>query len=254
MVMQRLAVLFVLLFSIGVAVNADTFLKYKRSTDPYTVGGQSYPAATAEATAWIGSRQAAYDDGEGNRSIMTFATRTLTVINTAEKTYTVLNLDSLSSMMDQVIDDNTEDAESAAAMKAMMQGIMGTVMKGAMTVTNTGEQKTIGSWKCTKYDVSVNLAVAGSRSEMWITDQIQIDAAAFNMVKNGVMAMLPGFSDIAGEFEKIKGVPVKTVSTAQSMGTAIVTTETLLESAEKKAPEGIYSIPAGFSRQSLTGE
>ena len=243
----------VVMITVGL-LHADTYLKYRRSTDPYTAGGQSYPAATTVASAWIGSRQAVYEDGEGHRSIMTFATRTLTLIDSTNRSYSILKLDSLSSMVDMAIGENTDDAESAAAMKAMMEGMMGTMMKGAMTVTNTGERKTIGSWKCTKYDVNVNLAVGETKSEMWITDQIKIDAAAFNTMKNGMMTLMPGFADIAREMEKIKGIPVTTVSTAQAMGTTIKTTETLLESAEKKAPEGAFSIPKGFSRESLTGE
>ena len=235
-------------------VHADTFLKYKRTTDPYTAGGESYPASTAEATAWIGSKQAVYEDGEGHRSIMTFATKTMMVIDLSSKTYSVLKLDSLRSMLDQAIDDNMEDAETAAAMKAMMQSMMGTAMKGAMKVSPTGEKKKIGKWDCMKYRMELNVAVGATQSDMWITDQIKIDPAAFNMVKNGVMAMLPGFGDIAKELEKIKGVPVQTVSTAQAMGTTIKTTELLLESAEKSAPKDIYSIPAGFKQQSIAGE
>jgi hypothetical protein len=235
-------------------LHADTFLKYKRTTDPYTIGGQSHPASTSQSTAWIGAKKAAYDDGEGHRTIMAFGTRTLTVIDIANKTYSVLNLDSLESMFDQAIEKNTDDAESAAAMKAMMQGIMGSAMKGAMKVTATGEKKKIGSWMCTKYLADITVAVGVTKSEMWITDQIKVDPAIFNMMKNGMMAMLPGFGDIAKEIEKIKGVPVQTVSTAQTMGANIVTTELLLESAEKAAPAGIYTIPKGYAKQSIGGE
>lgn len=238
----------------AVLLHADTFLKYQRTTEPYTAGGQSHPASTAEATAWIGGKQAAYEDGEGHRTLMTYGTRTLTMIDIANKTYSVIHLDSLQSMFDQAIDDNTEDAESAAAMKAMMQGIMGSAMKGAMKVTATGEKKKIGSWMCSKYLAEITIAVGATKSEMWITDQIKVDPASFNMVKNGMMAMLPGFGDIAKEIEKIKGVPVKTVSTAQAMGTTITTSELLLESAEKAAPEGIYAVPKGYKQQSIGGE
>ena len=251
---NRILTVATLIMMITVILHAETWLRYKRTTDPYTAEGKSYPAATAYATAWVGSKQAVYEDGEGHRSIMTFATRTLTIIDSSEKSYTILKLDSISSMIDQVIDENTDNAESAAAMKAMMQGIMGTVLKGAMTVTNTGEEQKIGAWQCSRYIVSVNLPVAATKSDMWITEQIKIDAAAFNMVKNGMMALIPGFTDIAQEIEKIKGIPVKTVSSAQAMGSTITTTELLLESAVKQAPAAVFSIPEGFSQQTLSGD
>ena len=66
------------------------------------------------------------------------------------------------------------------------------------------------------------------------------------------MALLPGFESITREIEKIKGVPVQTVSSYQTENSMITTTETLLECSEKTAPEGMYSIPEGYARHTLT--
>ena len=52
---QSAAYLLGILFAAAsLSVHADTFLKYKRTTDAYTVAGKSVPEATLEATAWIG--------------------------------------------------------------------------------------------------------------------------------------------------------------------------------------------------------
>ena len=231
--------------------HAEMLLRYRRTTAPYSVGNEKHPASTSEVTAWIGSKKAVYSD-EGYRTILTFPTNTLTVIDSTEKAFTVIQCDSIRSMVDQVIEENTEDAQSAAAMKAMMEGIMGNVLQGAMTVTNTGEPRTIGTWKCTRYTVAMQLAVGATESETWITDQIKIDAKAFNLMKNGLMALLPGFESVTREIEKIKGVPVKTVTSYQTANATITTTETLVECSEKAAPEGMYSIPEGYARRNLT--
>jgi hypothetical protein len=121
-----------------------------------------------------------------------------------------------------------------------------------MTVTKTDEKKKIGSWMCTKYSINLNVVMGMTESETWITKDITIDPTAFNMVKNGIIALVPGFDTIAEEIKKIDGIPVKTVSVTRSMGTDVTTTELLLESAEKKAPKGMYTIPEGFARQSIS--
>ncbi|MBN1307113.1 MAG: hypothetical protein JXA18_04295 [Chitinispirillaceae bacterium] len=234
-------------------VHADTYLKYRRTTDAYTVAGNTVPQATTKATAWVGSKQASYEDGEGHRSIYTFAARTLTVIDHNNKTYSTIKLDSMQSMISKAIDDNMDDSGSAAAVKAMMQGVMG-ALKGSMTVTRTSEQQKIGAWQCTKYLMDLKLAMVSTKSESWNTDQIKINPTAFNMIKNGLLALMPGYGDIAEEIKKIKGIPVKTITASQAMNTTIRSTELLLESAEKAAPEGIYSIPKGYREQAIGGE
>ncbi|MBN1577030.1 MAG: hypothetical protein JW913_10785 [Chitinispirillaceae bacterium] len=246
-----LGILFMAAF---LSVHADTYLKYKKTTDSYTVAGKTVPETTGEAIAWVGSKQASYEDGEGHRSIFTFATKTLTVIDLNKKTGSTIKVDSMQSMINKAIDDNMEDAESAAATKEMMQGMMGAMMKGSMTVTKTSEQRKIGAWKCTKYLVDLKIAMGSTKSESWVTEQIKINPAAFNMIKNGMLALMPGFGDIAKEVEKIKGIPVKTVSTSQAMNTTIRSTELLLESAEKAAPKGIYSVPEGYKEQTIGSE
>jgi hypothetical protein len=254
--MRRTFSLTALLFLLAasMSLHADTFLKYKKTTDSYTVGENTVPADTAIATAWIGGKQACFDDGEGHRSILTFASKILTILDLQDKTYATVKLDSIQSMINSAIDENAEDAASAAAMKSMMQGMMGAMMKGSMTVNKTAEQQKIGAWQCTKYLVDIKVVMGSTSSEMWLTDQIKIDPASFNMMKNGLMALLPGFSDIKKEFEKIKGIPVKTISKAQAMNTTVKSTELLLENTEKAAPQGIYSIPKGFKEKSVGSE
>jgi hypothetical protein len=234
--------------------HADTCLKYKKTTDPSTTGGTTTPATTSEATAWIGKNQASFEDGEGRRIIMTYSTRTLAILDLQNKTWSLVKIDSVQSMISDAIEANAQDAAEAAAMKAMMQGMMGAMAQGSMTVVKTAEQQKIGAWQCTKYLIDMKLAVGATSSESWMTEQIKVDASVLNMAKNGILAMMPGFGSIKKEIEKIKGVPVKTISKAQVMNTTVTSTELLQECTEKPAPDGIYSIPKGFTEKSLLGD
>ena len=231
------------------ALNADTYLRYKKTTDPYTAGGKEVPASTGHSVAWIGKTVAAYDDGEGTRSIVHFKKRTLTVLDLADKKYSVMYLDSMGTMFENAVNSAAGNSEQAEAMKAMMQGMVGEMLKSAVSIKNSGEKKKIGSWNCVRYDVSMSIMTGGTNSEVWVTRDIKIDPALFNMVKNGVLARMPGFSAIAEELKKVEGVPVKTVTRSQTMNTTVTSTELLKEYAEKPAPAGIYDIPESFTKK-----
>jgi hypothetical protein len=231
------------------SLQADTYLRYKKTTDPYTAGGKEIPATTGESKAWIGKEAAAYDNGEGSLTIIHFKNRTMTVLDIADKQYSMMHLDSMGSMIDNAMKNAAETPEQAEAMKQMMQGMMGDMLKGAMKVTRNGEKKKIGSWNCERFDVSLSIMNSASQSEIWVTKDIKADPAWFNMLKNAVLAQMPGFGDIAKELKKVEGIPVKTVTRTQAMNTTITSTELLQESAEKKAPAGIYSIPKDFTKK-----
>lgn len=230
-------------------LNADTFLRYKKTTESYTADGKEVPSSTGESFAWIGKTAAVYDNGDGTRSIVHFKKRMLMVLDMAEKEYSVMHLDSMSSMLDNAMESVAGNAEQAEAMKAMMQGMMGDILKSAVSVKNSGTEKKIGYWNCRRFDVSMSIITGGTESEVWVTKDIKIDPALFNMVKNGVLAQMPGFSAIAEELKKVEGVPVKTVTRTQVGDETVTSTELLQENAEKPAPTGIYSIPDSFTKR-----
>lgn len=231
------------------SLQADTYLRYKKTTDPYTAGGKDVPGTTGESIAWIGKKAAAYDNGEGTRTIIHFKERTMTVLDKADKQYSVMHLDSIGTMIDNAMKNATETPEQAAAMKQMMQGMMGDMLKGAMKVTQNGEKKKIGSWNCERFDVTLSIMGGASESEIWVTKEIKADPTWFNMMKNAMLAQMPGFGDISEELKKVEGIPVKTVTHSKAMNTTITSTEVLQESAEKKAPAGMYSVPKDYTKR-----
>lgn len=230
-------------------LNADTFLRYKKTTESYTAAGNEVPASTMESFAWIGKTAAVYDNGDGTRSIVHFKKRTLMVLDMTKKEYSVMHLDSMSTALDNAMESVAGNAEQAEAMKAMMQGMMGDMLKSAVSVKNSGKEKKIGALNCRRFDVSMSIMTGGTESEVWVTKDIKIDPALFNMVKNGVLAQMPGFSEIAEELKKMEGVPVKTVTHTQVGDETVTSTELLQENSERKAPEGIYSVPDSFTKR-----
>ncbi len=235
------------LFLAGPA-HGDLFLKYEKTTAAYQIMGQTVPEKKTTATTWVGADKARFDDGENMSAIMDGKAKTLTIVDHGRKTFMVMPLDDKSSLMDKAIQEKAGSPEEAAKMKQAMQGMMG-AMNMQMTVTPTGEKKKIDKWDCTRYDVNVSMSLGSSKSEVWATEQIKIDRDRFNRVRNFGMAGQPGFEQMQRESEKIKGVPVLSVSTARVMNTDVKTTEKLVEQAEKSPPAGTYDVPKGYKEQ-----
>jgi hypothetical protein len=242
------AVLFVAALFLAGPAHGDLFLKYEKTTGAYQIMGQTIPEKKVTATTWIGADKARFDDGEKMSAIMDGKAKTLTILDHGRKTYTIIPLDDKTSLMDKAIEGRASSPEEAAKMKQAMQGMMG-AMKMQMTVTPTGEKKKIDKWDCARYDVNVSMSMGNSKSEVWATEQIKIDRDRFNRVRNFGMAGQPGFEQMQKEAEKIKGVPVLSVSTAKVMNAEVKTTEKLVEQSEKSAPAGTYDIPQGYKEQ-----
>lgn len=226
----------------------DLFLKYEKTTAAYQIMNQTVPEEKTTATTWIGADKARFDEAGKMSAILDGKAKTLTIVDHGRKTFMVMPLDDKSSLMDKAIQEKAGSPEEAAKMKQAMQGMMG-AMNMQMTVTPTGEKKKIDKWDCTRYDVTVSTAMGGSKSEVWATEQIKIDRNRFNRVRNFGMAGQPGFEQMQREAEKIKGVPVLSVSTARVMNVDVKTMEKLVEQAEKSAPPGTYDIPQGYKEQ-----
>ena len=85
-------------------------------------------------------------------------------------------------------------------------------------------------------------------TQMWVTDQIDVDFEAFKSVANSQMAMMPGYRKVLAETQKIKGIPVFSVTETQVMGSSVNSTTEILEFSEKDAPEGIFDVPEGYKK------
>ena len=121
MIRRNVLLVLVLVSICAVSSKADLYLKYQKTTDAYKVAGSSIPAEELQSVAWIGKNQAFYNDGDGNSSIVTFANRTMVLVDTKNRCYTKINLDSAQTLFNDAMDEAAGDGEDAAAMKAMMQ-------------------------------------------------------------------------------------------------------------------------------------
>jgi hypothetical protein len=219
-------------------------LKYRHTTDPYEMMGQKVPASTNVITTTVSGEKARVDQGKDTSIIIDNKSDMVYLLDHKHKRYLAFNLGEAKSQMDQAMGELQGQGEQSAQMAAMMQGMM----QFKAEVKGTSKKKKIGKWNCRKYNVSMNVAMSRTASEIWATTDIQIDPAFYQKIRNSTMLNMPGVKDMLKEFEKIKGVTVLSISSSTVMGSAVKSKEELLEIRKTKIPAKTFSVPDGYKK------
>jgi hypothetical protein len=216
-------------------VSADVYIKQKVHTDAYYYGGITNPAVDSVNEIWIGKKKMALltrdlvtiIDMENNRAF---------ILHKIDKTYieTALPPD-----LPQLVPENLVGTAQAL----QYQG----------TVTGTGKTRTIEKWKCKEYQINAYLSYSNSRrnetdSTAWVSSKIPFDLDTYQAM-NVMLQRSKNYSKaFIQELKKIKGFVIASESYFYPKGFGVKTTETVVEMSRKDAPEGIYSVPAGYTK------
>jgi hypothetical protein len=126
------------------------------------------------------------------------------------------------------------------AQRKMMEQMMGG-QDAAATTKNTGEQKNIAGYNCTKYVIS-----QGDKEVMtvWATQDIKEFAGLkkdYEEFAKRFMSNSPGLMGAFKELMKLQGFSME-----MQMGTAMTQTVTVME--KRSTPASEYSVPAGYTK------
>jgi hypothetical protein len=244
--MKRFIHIMILTGLLAGSLKAGVFMKQKQHTDATEMMGQTQPAQDFVQEIWL-TEQGFRSDGQGKGIIFKAESGEMIMLDHNQKRFTRMALGK--NMMADMMGD--ADQEGAEAMKNMMQ----TMMQMTIQVNATGEKKKIKSWSCQKYTMQITMAMGSVQSEIWATEDIQIDPALYKNFSSSMFGMIPGMQQsldqIQKETQKIKGVQVMTASTIQMMGQPVRSTTELLEVKNGKAPAGLLKIPAGYQEQKM---
>ncbi len=210
---------------------ADTVIRQKKSSPAHAAMGQQVPASESTVTTWIGKGRLRTEDGTGKAVILREDLDRAWYLDLREKTYREMPLRS---------------GESAA----------GPTVAGKVeaVVTDTGEEKLIGSWPCRRYTVLLRVPLGNAAppgetvSDVWTSSAIEADARLYGRLSNLMISRRPGSADALRELEKVRGFPVLRVDRFSLMQETREVTLELLEVSRGEAPEGGYEVPDGYSR------
>jgi len=228
-------IIFVLSFFLVLAnfAAADVYVKSKQHTDALSVMGQNQPAKDEITEQWIGDDKFAFISQEMS-SILDLKKNIGYFIIPKEKTYveTPLPLD------------------LAKVFPPEMSQMMSQMMKMTVSVTPNGQTKTIGQWKCSGYDVTIQMMMMPMKMSVWASTDVPIDMEKYFKMQSNILKFQLRLDDAAvKEMMKVKGYWIATETTAEMMGAKIRTTTEVLEISKKSPDASVYSVPAGFTKK-----
>ncbi|MBD3418650.1 MAG: DUF4412 domain-containing protein [Chitinivibrionales bacterium] len=227
-----------ILLSLSFSISADYFAKHKQTQDAYEIMGRKVPASEKTVETWISDSKARMDMGNDSSIILDGDKKTVTVLSHASKSFMTIDLAEVKAEMNEALSHS-----GVEGMPEMMQSMM----KFDAQVTNTGQKKKVKQWDCVRYDVEVSLPMGSTKSEVWASKSIEINANFYQKIKNFALLSVPGFEKMLVELAKIQGMPVLSNSETVVMGAALKSKEELLELKKKKAPAGTFAVPKGYN-------
>jgi len=221
----------------------DIYMKQKQHTDAVTMMGQTQPAQDVISESWITSDKVV-NMSKKQKVIMDMDKKTITMIDHEAKSIVDMPMD-FSKEMDKKGDMSQEE-------KAQFQQLMGKMMQMDVKVEETNERKKIGKWNCRKYLQTIQIAMGITNSEIWTTQDIEVDEDLYAKYSVWMLSLMPGMNQNMGaitqELKKIKGVHIYSEQTITMMGQPMKSSIELIEFKEGKAPSDIFDLPSEYKK------
>jgi hypothetical protein len=231
--MKKLSVLLCFLLVLSVFAGADVYIKSKAHTDAFSMMGQSQPAKDETTEQWLGDDQFATITSAFT-IIVDMKKNMLYWVNNGNKTYIE---SSLPFDFTKIVD-------------AQMAQMMTQMMKMTVTVTPNGQTKTIGQWKCSGYDIALNMAMMPMKMSVWASPDVPFDVEKFMKFQTTALKATMRLDDAAvQEMMKVKGFWISTEINAEIMGAKMHSTTEVVEISKKTPPASVYSVPAGYTKK-----
>jgi hypothetical protein len=222
----------------------DVYIKQKTHVDGMEIMEQNYPAQDFIVETWITLDRVSVED-KNSKTIMDLDKEVVTIADHNKKTIMTMPLN-FSKISDQKSKDMSKED------KAYFKKLMGSMMQVTVSVEETNEMKKIGSWKCRKYIQTMSTGMGEFKSEIWATEDIEIDPKLYAKYISSMKSSMPGMNesmnDILRETQKIKGVQVYAEHTNEIMGQTVKSSTKLINYKEGQASAAAFKIPNGYKR------
>jgi len=226
----------------------DVYIKQKRHTDAFEMMGQTQPAKDEILNIWLSKDRGRIDLGEDHSVIILRDQGIMYLEDHTKMQYREVPFGSLDEIVSHSLAQSDMSVAEQAEAQKFMKGMMG-MMKAEASVTETAETKNIKGWNTRKYIMKTKIMMMEGTSEIWATEDIDIDYDLYRSLGAPFMAKQPGFEQIFEEMKKIKGIALLTVTTSRATGAEMRSTEEVLEAVEKSAPSGTYEVSQGYNKE-----
>lgn len=230
--MKRFTTALICILLLVIVAQAEIYIKSKIHSDPVSIMGQTQPASDTTSEQWLGDDVSATVT-EGMTSIIDLKKNVMLMINHKDRSYVETGL----------------PLDYSKLMPAEMAGMAQAMMKMTVTITPSGQTKTIGSWNCSGYNVALNMMMP-MKIQVWATTDVPFDLGRFmEKIQGNVLKAQFRLDDAAAkEMLKIKGLWIASETSIEMMGAKIRVTTEVVEIGKKTPPASVFTVPAGYKK------
>jgi hypothetical protein len=212
---------------------ADTCVKIVSHTDEYYYGGETNPAVDRTTEVWYGKDKVAYVTGT-QRFVIDAAAGTFTFVETRDSSFATAAL---------------PFDWSKLVGKETLAFLTRYVRRGE--IVETTETKTIGGWKCRRFDVATWIDVEDGRydereEKVWVSSDVPIDWDLQRRTARDALKLANYDDALIEALTKIDGLSVEVEARAYVRGFSVNSYERIVEAADSPPPPGMYEVPPGF--------
>ena len=229
------------LLSASGLLQADTHIQRTHHTDACTTRGNPVSDVNHTSAIWLGKDRARIDLSSDSSIIIRLDNNMIYLLRHKVKTYVRELIDPSKGVMYTAIEDDGD-------MTVVEKPLPAATMKVSLSGAGEKSRKKIRGWNCRRYNVIYSVNGVSARSTLWVTRDVKIDYALYNMITNVYLKKMAGITDVCKEIDKIKGFPVLVTTKTQVMGTTVKSSEEIIEITEKAPPRDAYTIPTGYIR------
>jgi hypothetical protein len=234
--MRVLLPLFLMFLIPMTAVQADVCVKQHSHSDGYYYGGINTPPEDEDSEMWISGEKMAVI-GPNRSIIISSGENLMFFVNHTDSSYAEIALP-----MDWV----------AAAGEQLAARVMSFQRHGE--IKETGESKKIGNWNCKGYEITSHILYEENRyyemeTTVWVTTDLPANLDAYAGMVNHVGMLRNYHVDFVKELGKIRGIQLSSETINYRKGFSFDSNEELLEAFEGDPPDGVYSVPEGYTKK-----
>lgn len=228
---RTLTIVLTLILFVSLSYSAEVYIKQQSHTDAFEMMGQSQPAKDEISHIWLGENKMA-THGKDQSVIINLNDKKMYMINHQNKSYVEMDL----------------PLDISQYFPPQFSQMMSNI---TVKVNPTGESEKIRDWKCTGYDVEMNIMMMTTKQKIWASTDVPFDWKMYSekMLPKLIQSTMMLGEDSAEEFMKIKGFQIKTESTMNMMGTDVKSTSEVVEITKKNAPAGTFDPPSDYEKR-----
>lgn len=234
-IMKKILLLSMVITILFSFLNAEIYIKTKSHTGAFELMGQKRPERVDYSDQWIAGNKMVHIREQGS-VIIDLDKKAVFIIYHEPKTYV--------------------EAPLPLEMKKLLPTEMLAMMsmwKVSAKTTASGETKKIKKWNCNGYNVDITMGMMSMKIKTWATKDIPINWKDFStkfypILLQAVLGQVMD-EDTLNQYLAVDGFQVYSEITVNIMNQEIKSTREVVEIADKPAPAGVFSVPAGYKKQ-----